>query len=101
MTEASYKNFIEKIIALLEKQVNGKVGLRHNNYGVSPYYDIMVQFKSTDIQIALECALGGDVWDAYAECKAHPDKADELVKECARGMVNCLKTNILEILFEN
>ena len=101
MIDMTYKSFLEKIISLLKPHVNGEVELRYNNYGVMPFYDVMVKFKGTDIRIALECALGGEVWDVYTECKAHPDKTDELTKKCVRGMVNCLKANILEILFKN
>lgn len=101
MIDMTYKNFLEKVITLIEPQVHGNVELRYNNYGVMPYYDIMVKFKNTDIQIALDCQLGSDVWNVYAMCKAHPDKTDVLTEQCAKDMIDCLKTNLLDILFKN
>ena len=101
MIDMYYKDFLEKIITLLKSQIQGEVELRCNKYASMTRYDILVKFKSTNIQIALDCQLGGDVWGVYALCKTHPSKADRLIEQCVKDMVNCLKDNVLKIFFKN
>lgn len=101
MIDMTYKDFLEKVVALVERQVHGKVELRYHNSGAVQYYDIMAKFDNTNIQLALSCPFGCGTWNVYAICKAYPDKADVLIEQCAKDTVDCLKSNVLVILFKN
>lgn len=101
MIDMTYKDFLEKVVALTERQVYGKVELRYHNSGAVPYYDIMAKFDNTNIQLALSCPLGCGTWDVYTMSKAHPNKVDVLIEQCAKDTVDCLKSNALAILFKN
>lgn len=65
----SYKNFLEETVNRLKDKVNGKIELRHNDYGdLMSRYDIAVKFNC-NLYFCVSCDLGSTIHQLYCSCK--------------------------------